>query len=105
MFGGSSTVSPDSPSAFGQINCTTDEVIPHFQKLADAVHLYGAYTMCQLSHMGRRTTWDTGDWLPNIAPSRGREHAHRSFPKEMELSDIRRVVSDFAAAAERCKIG
>ena len=70
MFGGSSTVSPDSPAAFGQIDVSSDAVIPHFQRLADAVHLHGAATMCQLTHMGRRTSWDVEDWLPTAAPSR-----------------------------------
>ena len=105
MFGGSSTVSPDSPSAFGQINCSSDAVIEHFQQLADAVHAHGAATMCQLSHMGRRTRWDCGDWLPPVAPSRVREQAHRSFPKEMSKHDMQRVARDFASAAWRCREG
>ena len=105
MFGGSSTVSPDSPAAFGQIDVSTDAVIPHFQRLADAVHLHGAATMCQLTHMGRRTSWDVADWLPVAAPSRVREPAHRAFPKELEPSDLRRIAADFGSAAWRCKQG
>ena len=34
-----------------------------------------------------------------------REHAHRSFPKEMDRNDIRRVVRAFGDAAVRCKEG
>eukprot|EP01062_Namystynia_karyoxenos_P027409 TRINITY_DN21035_c0_g1_i1.p1 TRINITY_DN21035_c0_g1~~TRINITY_DN21035_c0_g1_i1.p1 ORF type:complete len:763 (+),score=226.92 TRINITY_DN21035_c0_g1_i1:85-2289(+) len=105
MFGGSSTVSPDSPATFGQIDISTDAVIPHLRRLADAVHAHGAATMCQISHMGRRTEWDVGDWLSPVAPSRTRESAHRAFPKEMELHDIRRVVRDYGRAALRCKQG
>jgi 2,4-dienoyl-CoA reductase-like NADH-dependent reductase (Old Yellow Enzyme family) len=30
---------------------------------------------------------------------------HRSFPKAMEESDIRRIVHAFGAAARRCKDG
>jgi 2,4-dienoyl-CoA reductase-like NADH-dependent reductase (Old Yellow Enzyme family) len=104
MFGGSSTVSPDSPSAFGQIDVSHDRVIEHFQQLATCVHKHGAKTMCQLTHNGRRTSWDEGNWLPTIAPSRVREPAHRSFPKIMEKSDIDRVVKDFGQAARRCKV-
>mmetsp|Transcript_8271 Transcript_8271/g.15475 ORF Transcript_8271/g.15475 Transcript_8271/m.15475 type:complete len:731 (+) Transcript_8271:1104-3296(+) len=105
MFGGSSTVSPDSPSAFGQINCTNDAVIPYFQGLADAVHRHGALTMIQLTHLGWRTADDVADWLPVVAPSRVRERAHRSFPVEMDQQDIDRVVNDFGLAAKRVQLG
>eukprot|EP00931_Biecheleriopsis_adriatica_P093881 TRINITY_DN67600_c0_g1_i1.p1 TRINITY_DN67600_c0_g1~~TRINITY_DN67600_c0_g1_i1.p1 ORF type:complete len:728 (-),score=130.52 TRINITY_DN67600_c0_g1_i1:324-2246(-) len=105
MIGGSSTVSPDSPSAFGQINCASDRVIPYFQKLADAVHAEGAATMVQLTHLGWRTCDDVADWLPSVAPSRIREPAHRSFTKEMEQTDIDRIIRDFGKAALRAKQG
>ena len=58
MFGGSTTTAPDSPSAFGQINASTDAVIPWFRELADAVHAHGCAIMCQITHMGRRTCDD-----------------------------------------------
>lgn len=35
---GCANVSPDSPSAFGQIYVGNDDVIPHFQKMADTTH-------------------------------------------------------------------
>ena len=103
MFGGSSCVGPDSPSVFGQLNVGTDEIIPYLSRLAERVHQHGAKTICQISHLGRRTTWNNGDWLPVVAPSRVREPAHRGFPKEMEHSDIKRIVGYYAAAARRCK--
>jgi 2,4-dienoyl-CoA reductase-like NADH-dependent reductase (Old Yellow Enzyme family) len=59
--------------------------------------------MIQLTHLGRRTGWSQGDWLPVLAPSPVREPAHRAFPKEMEDWDIERIVSDYADAAERMK--
>lgn len=105
MFGGSSTVSLDSPSAFGQICVADDVVIPHFQKFASRIHAHDCHLICQLSHMGRRTLWDAEDWHPVVAPSRVREVAHRAFPKELERSDIKRIVADFAAAARRCYAG
>ena len=37
MFGGSSNVALDSPSAFGQIYVGNDDVIPYFQEMAEAV--------------------------------------------------------------------
>ncbi len=105
MFGGSTNVAPDSPAVFGQLYAGDDEIIPWFRQLADRMHVHGAATMIQLTHMGRRTVWDDGDWLPTISASSIREPAHRSFPKEMEPADIRRVVTAFAEAARRCKEG
>jgi 2,4-dienoyl-CoA reductase-like NADH-dependent reductase (Old Yellow Enzyme family)/thioredoxin reductase len=103
MIGGSATVSVDSPATFGQLNLATDDVIPHLALLVERVHAHGAHVMTQLTHMGRRTRWDLADWLPTISASTIREPAHRSFPKEMELTDIQRVVREFGDAAARCQ--
>jgi 2,4-dienoyl-CoA reductase-like NADH-dependent reductase (Old Yellow Enzyme family) len=106
MFGGSSSVSPDSPAApWNQVSVADDSVIPYFQQFADRVQSHGAKLMIQLTHMGRRTRWDTEHWLPTISASARREPASRSIPREMEDEDIARVVADFAAAARRCKEG
>ena len=105
MIGGSALVSKDSPAVFGNIDMTTDEVVPWLKKLTDDVHAEGAAVMIQLTHLGWRSTNFQGDWLPIIAPSRSRETAHRSFTKAMEDWDIERVVSDFASAAKRAADG
>ena len=105
MFGGSSNVAIDSPSIFRQLNVGTDEIIPHLQKLADRVHEQGAYTMCQITHLGRRGDPYAGAWLPTLGPSPVRETLHRSIPKEMDEHDIRRVVDAYADAAARCQEG
>ncbi|MEQ8738955.1 MAG: FAD-dependent oxidoreductase, partial [Hoeflea sp.] len=57
--------------------------------------------MIQLTHLGRRTHWNKGDWLPALSTSHQREPAHRAFPKKMEDWDIARVITDYADAAER----
>ena len=103
MIGGSTNVAPDSPSVWGQLYAGDDRVIPGLSTLADGVHSHGAAVMCQITHMGRRTIWDDGDWLPTISPSRVREPMHRSFPKVMEESDISRVIRSFGDAADRVK--
>ena len=105
MFGGSSFVAPDTPSVFGQIDVSTDDVIPYFQQFADRIHRHNCGLVCQISHLGRRTTWNAGNWFPVIAPSRVREPSHRGFPKEMDHHDIKRVIAAYAAAAVRCKTG
>ncbi len=106
MFGGSSSVSIDSPAAmWSQLSVADDSIIPYFKEFAGRIHRHGARLMCQLTHMGRRARWDSEAWLPTIAPSPIREPAHRSFPKEMEDFDIERVQEDFAEAARRCREG
>ncbi|WP_018387674.1 NADH:flavin oxidoreductase [Ancylobacter sp. FA202] len=106
MFGGSSSVAIDSPAApWNQISVTDDSVIPYFQQFAERVHAHGAKLMIQLTHMGRRTKWDTENWLPTLSASVRREPASRTIPRAMDKHDIRRVVKAFADAARRCKEG
>jgi hypothetical protein len=101
MTAGSAAVSRDSPPAFNNVLAWKDEVVPWMRRLADDCHEAGAAVMIQLTHLGRRTRWDSGDWLPVVAPGPAREPAHRAFPKVIEDWDIDRIVADFADAAER----
>ncbi|HYI06092.1 MAG TPA: FAD-dependent oxidoreductase, partial [Reyranella sp.] len=105
MFGGSSNVAPDSPNIFRQLNVGVDEIIPHLTRFSERIHAHGAALMCQITHLGRRGEPYASNWLPTIAPSPIRETLHRSFPKEMDDHDIRRVASAYGAAALRCKQG
>jgi len=105
MFGGSSNVSPDSPNVFRQLNVGTDDIIEHFQSFSEKVHGHGAKLMCQITHLGRRGESFSDQVLPTVAPSMIRETLHRSFPKEMDRHDIKRIIADFADAAWRCKEG
>lgn len=105
MFGGASAIAPDSPPSFGQLYVGSDEIIPHFRQFADRVHRHGAYLMCQLSHVGRRTHANKGNWLPALSASALKEPAHGSFPKAMEAADFRRVAASYADAVLRCKEG
>ena len=105
MTAGSAAVSKDSPPVFNNLLAYKDEIVPWIREMTDAVHEEGAAIMIQLTHLGRRTRWDKGDWLPVVAPSHHREASHRSFPKKMEDWDIERIIRDFADAAERMKAG
>jgi len=103
MTAGSAVVSRDSPEAFGNLHAYKDEIVPWMAELAGACHEHGCAVMIQLTHLGRRTNWNKADWLPVVAASPVREPTHRSFPKEAEDWDIKRIISDYAAAAERMK--
>ena len=105
MTAGSAAVSKDSPPVFNNILAYRDDVVAWIQNLTDAVHEHGCAAMIQLTHLGRRTTWNKGHWLPSVSSSRHREPAHRAFPKLIEDWDIERIISDFADAAERMQAG
>ena len=101
MTAGSAIVSRDSAPAFGNLHAYRDDIVPWLQKLSDECHEHGAAVMIQLTHLGRRTTWNKADWLPVLAPSPVREPAHRAIPKAMEDWDIERIIADYASAAQR----
>lgn len=105
MTAGSAAVSRDSPPVFNNVLAYSDEVVPWIQNLTDGCHAHGCAVMIQLTHLGRRTGWNKGDWLPSVSSSKHREPAHRAFPKLLEDWDIDRIISDFADAAERMKAG
>lgn len=101
MTAGSAAVSRDSPPVFNNILAYKDEVVPWMKQVADSCHEHGCAVMIQLTHLGRRTGWNKGDWLPVVSPSHNREAAHRAFPKKLEDWDIERIIEDYANAAER----
>ncbi len=105
MTAGSAVVAEDSPPSFGNLHAYDDAIVPWIRRMTDGIHEHGAACMIQLTHLGRRTGWSSGDWLPVLAPSPIREPAHRSIPKEAEDWDIERVIAKYADAAERMQAG
>ena len=103
MTAGSAAVSKDSPPVFNNVLAYKDEVVGWLKKLTDEVHEHDCAVMIQLTHLGRRTGWSKGDWLPVVSPSYEREASHRAFPKLIEDWDITRIIKDFGDAAERMK--
>ncbi len=101
MTAGSAAVSRNSPPVFNNVLAYKDEVVPWMRNIADACHGHGCAVMIQLTHLGRRTHWAKGDWLPVVAPGPFREPAHRAFPKIIEDHEIDRIIQDYADAAER----
>lgn len=104
MTAGSAAVSRDSPPVFNNILAYKDEVVPWMRDLTEACHEHGTAVMIQLTHLGRRTRWDKGDWLPAVSASNHREASHRAYPKKAELWDIERLIKDYTDAAERMYI-
>jgi 2,4-dienoyl-CoA reductase-like NADH-dependent reductase (Old Yellow Enzyme family)/thioredoxin reductase len=105
MFGGSAFVAPDSTWAGGQLDMSTDRIIPCLESFSGRIHAQDAAIMMQLTHLGRRAETNSRNWLPAIGPSAVRETLHRAFPREMDRDDIDRVVATFGDAALRAKQG
>ena len=103
MIGGSAVVSKDSPPSFGNLLLYRDDIVPWLRRLTDDVHEAGAAVMCQVTHLGRRTSNFSGHWLPLVYPSPLKEPAHRSFPKAAETWDLDRILDDYVSAALRCR--
>lgn len=106
IIGGSTSVHPTSPAAEWNLIANHDDaIIPHFRRIADAIHSHGARIFCQLTHLGRRAVSDSGDWHVLLAPSQIPEKNHREIPHELEMEQIRMIVRAFGEAAGRCKRG
>ena len=105
MTAGSAVVSKDSPPSFDNIHAYKDEVVPWIKELTKVIHDQDCAIMIQLTHLGRRTSWNKGDWLPSISSGKHREPAHKAFPKVAESWDIQRIIKEFGDAAERMKEG
>lgn len=105
MTAGSAVVSRDSPPAFNNVLAYDDRVVPWIRELTDSLHEHGCAAMIQLTHLGRRTGWSRGDWLPSVSSSHHLEAAHRFFPKLIEDWDIARIIADYADAAARMQAG
>lgn len=105
MFGGSSMISSDSSWGGGQIDISSDQIVPYLQEFSTRIHAHGAALMMQISHLGRRADAMSWNWLPVIAPSRVRETRHRNFPREMDLHDIKRVIREYGEAIARAREG
>ena len=102
MTAGTAIVSRDSPPSFNNILAYKDEVVPWIKQLTDACHEHGAAVMIQLTHLGWRTGWNKGDWLPSVSSTHNNEPAHRAFPKKLEDWVIQRIISDYIGLCRCC---
>lgn len=106
MIGGSTAIAEDTPGGdMLHLDASNDSIIPYYQQIAERLHAHGTKVFSQIAHMGRRANWNNQYWLSPISPSHVREPAHKSFPKEMEDWDFRRIKHAFGQAARRVKDG
>ncbi|MCX8474639.1 MAG: FAD-dependent oxidoreductase [Sphingomonas sp.] len=99
MVTGASVTSLDSTRRGRKlIETFNDEALPMLARRAAAVRAEGAAIVGQIVHLGRESIGMESDW-PLLAPSALRSPRDLLAPREMDETDIRRVVADFAACA------
>lgn len=80
----------------------SDQQIPSFKKLVEAVHQEGGKIMIQINHAGRQTSASiTGS--PIVAPSAIPCPVRKEMPKELSCDEIQKIIEAFTEAARRVK--
>lgn len=86
----------------GNFRHSTDEIIPHFRKITDAVHSHGAVICNQLYHVGQHGDFDNSyepSWSPSGLPSfHDSDGSHA-----MTENEIEEIIESFVQAARRAK--
>ncbi|MDE2444559.1 MAG: FAD-dependent oxidoreductase [Alphaproteobacteria bacterium] len=86
----------------GNFRHSSDEVIPHFRKITDAVHAHGAVICNQLYHVGQHGDFDNSyepSWSPSGLPSfHDSDGSHAMTEREIE-----EIIEGFVQAARRAK--
>ena len=80
------------------------EVVPHYNQLTRAIHVYDTRIFAQINHNGQQCSGSLSR-LPVWAPSAIPDVMYRETPKVMELEDIREVQEHFALAATHVREG
>jgi 2,4-dienoyl-CoA reductase-like NADH-dependent reductase (Old Yellow Enzyme family) len=96
-------VSLEGKSAPRQLGADHDDKIPGLDGLVRAVHAEGAKFFAQLNHCGRQLVPRFVGSAGAVSASNVRELMTGTRPRALTVTEIRRVVDEFAAAALRCK--
>ncbi len=99
----STYVSPEGRGNPYQVGCHGDHVVPALTRMAGEIQAHGAKLAMELHHGGRQasiTAHHRRPIAPSAIPSTFMDPG--TVPRRMTGADIRRVIADFARAAERC---
>lgn len=79
-------------------------MVPQYQKIADAVHPYGAKILAQPWHRGRQTNSVTSGvpvWAPSAIPC----SVYREMPHVMSAEDINEIIEGYRLSARHAREG
>ncbi len=80
----------------------SDQHIPPFKKLVEAIHKEDGKIVIQINHAGRQTSASiTGS--PIVAPSAIPCPVRKEMPKELSYEEIQKIIEAFGQAARRVK--
>jgi 2,4-dienoyl-CoA reductase-like NADH-dependent reductase (Old Yellow Enzyme family) len=80
----------------------TDEIIPHFRKVTEAVKAEGAVILQQLYHIGAHGDSDLS-FAPHWSPSGGPSYHDSDGSHAMTPAEIEEMIEAHVAAAVRCR--
>ena len=106
------SVTAEGRISAGDLGIWSDDQVIAFQRITAFIDEHGAVPAIQLAHAGRKAStlrpWDgTGPQLPEqggwqpVGPSPVAFNEGYPAPHELSTSEVRQVVDDFAAGAER----
>ncbi len=86
----------------GNFRHGSDDVVPHFRRITEAVQAEGAVILQQIYHVGAHGDADNsyhGHWSPSGGPSWHDSHGSRA----MTEAEIEETIDGFVQAARRCR--
>jgi len=83
----------------------SDELIPDYRRLADAVHRHGAKLVIQIAHGGRQAPQGIPGFppIPAVAPSPIPCPLYKVIPHELTVAEIEDLIEKFGEAARRAR--
>ena len=96
-------ISRQAKSAPWQLGADHDDKIPGLARLTGLVHSHGSKMFAQLNHCGRQIVPDYVGATEVVSASAVKDLLTGTRPREMRIEEIRRIIDDFADAAERCQ--
>jgi 2,4-dienoyl-CoA reductase-like NADH-dependent reductase (Old Yellow Enzyme family) len=100
---GNAMVHPWGLTAPHALGLYSDDHLPGLTRLAGVIHEQGGRAVVQLSHGGRQSVRELIGGREAIAPSAVYSRAMKYTPREMTVKEIKEVIEDFVAAAERAQ--
>lgn len=98
-----SFIAPEGKGFVNELGIHSDSMIPGLKRLVAAAHAHGAMIGPQLYHAGRQTSQKIIGVQP-VAPSAIPDPSSGELPRELSVSEIKRLVAQYAQAAMRAKM-
>ena len=96
-------VSADGKSTPLQMGADDDDKIPALSRMVQAVHAHGGKIFSQLSHCGRQVVPGFAGLPEALSASDVTDLSTGTRPRSLTVTEIQRIVRQFADAAVRCK--